>query len=77
MKKCDHAISLSIFLKNQDACRVCKENKKRQPKQKNFDVKKEFIRLCQINGTKELTDVQDMDSTVNEGTNSRVTSDQD
>ena len=40
---------------------------------KNFDGSKEFIRLRQNNGPNELSDVRDMDSTVNKGTNSRVT----
>ena len=62
------------FLKNQEAHKVCKENKEikkiTMTQAKIFDGRKEFIRLCWINGAKELNDVQDMDSTVNKGTNS-------
>ena len=45
-KKCDHAISLSILSKNQEAHRVCDENEKKQlPEQNIIDGRKEFIRL--------------------------------
>ena len=80
MKKCDRAISLSHFLKSREARGVCEENKENKKKrladQKIFDGRKEFIRLRQNNGANELSDVRDMDSTVNKGTNSRVTSEQ-
>ena len=54
-----------------------KKIKKRLAEQKKFDGRKEFIRLCQITDAKEFNDVRDMDSTVNKGTNSQVTSEQD
>ena len=44
-----------------------KIKKKRLAEQNIFDERKEFIRN---NGTNELSDVRDMDSTVNKGTNS-------
>ena len=63
---------------DREVCEVCKEikenKKKRLPEQKIFDRRKEFIRLHQNNGTNELSDVRDMNSTVNKDTNSRVIS---
>ena len=75
-KKCDHAISL----KNWEACGCVMKIKNKKIKNdypsKKFLMEERIlhIRLHQNNDTNELSDVQDVDSTVNKGTNSQITS---
>ena len=60
--------------------KVCNENerkkqrkkKKRLPHQKNFCGRKDFIRLYQKTGSTDFDELQVIDSSNNEGTNSRV-----
>ena len=61
------------FFENQRHAKKIKKIKKRLPEQKIFDRRKEFIMLRHNNGTNKLSDIRDMDSTVNKGTNSGVT----
>ena len=70
MKKCDRSILLSHFLKNQEAHGCAMKMKKNDYPSKIFLMEGRSLRMRQNNGANKLSDVRDMDSTVNKGTNS-------